>query len=68
MSSNRKNSFVRSVTFRLTAWYVLLFTLVSLAFLAIANAELRSFLRNRTDEDLEEDLKELGAVYLARSA
>lgn len=66
MSSNRKNSFVRSVTFRLTAWYVLLFTLVSLAFLAIANAELRSFLRNRTDEDLEEDLKELGAVYLAR--
>ncbi len=53
----------QSVTFRLTAWHLLLFTAVSLAVMWLAEARLSSILRARTDHDLKEDLVELRADF-----
>lgn len=47
----------------MTAGYVLLFTLVSLAVTILAHARLRAVLRKRTDSDLLEDLRELRLHY-----
>ena len=54
-----------TVTFRLTAWHLLLFTLVSAAIMGLAEARLDAILRARTDHDLQEDLIELRADFAA---
>lgn len=66
MSSNANPNRVRTVAFRLTAWYLVLFTLAALALMFIAHARLRATLRQRTDADLVEDLAELEALYVTR--
>lgn len=65
MSSNEKRSPFRTVTFRLTAWYALLFAAVSVGVLLLAQARLQSVLRARTDSDLQEDLREWEHQYSA---
>ena len=62
----REGNRFRTVTFRLTMRFVLLFAGVSLAVLAISDAALHAYLRQRTYEDMEEDVNELDALYRAR--
>lgn len=65
MFSVKKPSAFNTVTFRLTAWHFLLFTLVSGAVMWFARVRLDDILQARTDHDLKEDLVELHADFTA---
>ena len=65
MSSGKRPNPFNTVTFRLTAWHLLLFALVSAAIMGLAEARLDAILRARTDHDLQEDLVELRADFAA---
>jgi heavy metal sensor kinase len=68
MFSNQTSKIHGTVAFRLTAWSLVLFALISLVVMGLAQARVRYILHQRTEEDLQEDLLELKAHYLAQGA
>ncbi len=53
----------RTLALRLTLWYAAIFALSSVVAFALAYGLVASFVAQRTDDDLGEDLRDLGALF-----
>ena len=63
MSSKQKSSFLRTTTFRLTLWYLGVFSILSLAVFGVVYFLLASHLHDQTDLEIEDTAKEFSALY-----
>jgi heavy metal sensor kinase len=62
MLSDKLRSFRRTLAFRLTVWYAGIFTVSSLLAFFFFYLQIASILRERTDEDLSDDIEEFSAL------
>jgi heavy metal sensor kinase len=63
MFSKRGISFLRTTTFRLTLWYLIVFSAFSLAVFAVVYLTLTSDLHDQTDNEIWDTAKEFEALY-----
>lgn len=68
MSSNRISQFARSVGFRLTLWFALIFTASAVVMFVIAYALLSAVIQRKDTEILDARIKEYSAIYESGSA
>src|SRR4029450_13991330 len=66
MLFDKFHSLRRTLAFRLTVWYAAIFTISSLLAFLFFYLQIASILRDRTDEDLVDDIKELSALLAAK--
>ncbi|MDP2606017.1 MAG: hypothetical protein Q8S00_26035 [Deltaproteobacteria bacterium] len=62
MLSDKLRRVRRTLTFRLTVWYAGIFTVSSLLAFFFFYLQIASILRERTDEDLSDDIGEFSAL------
>jgi heavy metal sensor kinase len=62
MLSDKLRSFRRTLAFRLTVWYAGIFTVFSFLAFFFFYLQIGSILRERTDEDLSDDIEEFSAL------
>ncbi|MBI5039573.1 MAG: HAMP domain-containing protein, partial [Nitrospirae bacterium] len=63
MFSKRGISFLRTTTFRLTLWYMVVFSALSLAVFLVVYVSLASHLQDQTDNEIMDTAKEFEALY-----
>lgn len=63
MFSKKKISFLRTTTFRLTLWYLVVFTALSLAVFGAVYVSLSSHLYYQTDKEIMNTAREFKALY-----
>jgi len=68
MFSKRGISILRTTTFRLTLWYLGLFSALSLAVFLVVYVSLTSHLRDQTDNELMDTAKEFETLYREHGA
>lgn len=66
MLFDRLRSLRRTLAFRLTVWYAAIFTISSLLAFLFFYLQIASILRDRTDEDLVDDIKEFSTLLAAK--